>query len=253
MSPIRILLADDHVLMRRGIRALLERHANMEVIAEAGDGRAAVQLSEQHSPDVVVADIGMPILNGIEAARQITQKNQKTSIVILSMHSDESYVIRSLKAGARAYLLKDSAEADLISAIQAITEGKSYFSSAIRDLLKASLRYRPDRIIVGEVRDGAAYDLLEALNTGHAGSISTLHASSAAHARNRLARLALQADTGLPFSSIQSEIGDAIHYVGYIERRGSRRELTELIQITGFDSHGGTWELLPLSGIPTCE
>jgi pilus assembly protein CpaF len=101
----------------------------------------------------------------------------------------------------------------------------------IRDLLKASLRHRPDRILVGEVRDGAAYDLLQALNTGHAGSISTLHASSATHALNRLARLALQADTGLPFGSIQSEIGDAIQYVAHLERHGSCRELTKLIRV----------------------
>jgi pilus assembly protein CpaF len=110
---------------------------------------------------------------------------------------------------------------------------------SIRDLLKASLRHRPDRIIVGEVRDGAAYDLLQALNTGHAGSISTLHASSATHALNRLARLALQADTGLPFPSIQSEIADAIQYVAHVERQGSRRRLTELIRVNGFHSESG--------------
>jgi pilus assembly protein CpaF len=123
---------------------------------------------------------------------------------------------------------------------------------SIRDLLKASLRHRPDRIIVGEVRDGAAYDLLQALNTGHAGSISTLHASSAAHALNRLARLALQADTGLPFASIQSEIGDAIRYVGHIERRGSCRELTELIRVTGFHSGTGSWQLISVPRAVAC-
>jgi pilus assembly protein CpaF len=118
---------------------------------------------------------------------------------------------------------------------------------SIRELLKASLRHRPDRILVGEVRDGAGYDLLQALNTGHAGSISTLHASSAAHALNRLARLALQADTGLPLGSIQSEIGDAIDYVAHVERRGARRQITELIRITGFHSDTGTWQLIPVS------
>jgi pilus assembly protein CpaF len=123
----------------------------------------------------------------------------------------------------------------------------------VRDLLKASLRHRPDRIMVGEVRDGAAYDLLQALNTGHAGSISTLHASSAAHALNRLARLALQADTGLPFASIQSEIGDAIQYVAHMERGGSRRQMIELIRITGFHSGSGTWQVVPISGVKACE
>ena len=136
VKPIRILLADDHTVMRSGLRLLLERQPNLQVVAEAKDGREAVDMAIAEKPDVVVMDIAMPHLNGVEAARQIALKNPETAIVILSMHSDESYVIRSLKAGARAYLLKDSAEADLIAAIQAITEGKSYFSSAIRDLLK---------------------------------------------------------------------------------------------------------------------
>jgi pilus assembly protein CpaF len=104
------------------------------------------------------------------------------------------------------------------------------------------LRHRPDRIIVGEVRDGAAYDLLQALNTGHSGSLSTLHASSAVHALNRLARLALQADTGRPFQAIQSEIGDAIQYVAHIERRAGQRRLTECIRVVGFNASLGTYK-----------
>ena len=135
MSTIKILLADDHVVMRRGIRALLERRADFQVVAEAGDGREAVQLMEVHSPHVVVADIAMPNLNGIEAARQIAQKWPQTAIVILSMHSDESYVLRALKAGARGYLLKDSPESDLINAILAVHEGKAFFSPAISKML----------------------------------------------------------------------------------------------------------------------
>jgi pilus assembly protein CpaF len=146
----------------------------------------------------------------------------------------------------RVLLIEDTAELPLNrpNAVRfTAREGVS-----IRDLLEASLRHRPDRMIVGEVRDGAAYDLLQALNTGHAGSISTLHASSAVHALNRLARLALQGDTGLPFTSIQSEIGDAIQYVAHIERRDSRRELTELIRITGFHADRGTWQQQTISG-----
>jgi two-component system, NarL family, response regulator NreC len=135
MSTIRILLADDHVVMRRGIRALLERRPDFQVVAEAGDGREAVELTETHSPHVVVADIAMPNLNGIEAARQITQKSPQTAVVILSMHSDESYVLRALKAGARGYLLKDSPESDLINAILAVHEGKAFFSPAISKML----------------------------------------------------------------------------------------------------------------------
>jgi two-component system response regulator NreC len=135
MSTIRILLADDHVVMRRGIRALLERRPEFQVVAEAGDGREALQLTEVHSPHVVVADIAMPNLNGIEAARQIAQRWPQTAIVILSMHSDESYVLRALKAGARGYLLKDSPESDLIQAILAVHAGKAFFSPSISKLL----------------------------------------------------------------------------------------------------------------------
>jgi two-component system response regulator NreC len=135
MNPIRILLADDHTVMRNGLRLLLERQANLTVVGEASDGRETVRVAEAVSPDVVVMDIAMPNLNGIEAARQITNTRPETAIVILSMHSDESYVIRALKAGARAYLLKDSAEGDLIAAIHAITEGKSFFSPAISRIL----------------------------------------------------------------------------------------------------------------------
>src|SRR5580704_5227878 len=120
MPPIRILLADDHTVMRGGLRLLLERQPNLEVVGEAADGRQAVDLAAVEKPNVVVMDIAMPNLNGVEATRLIVNRNPDTAVVILSMHSDESYVIRSLKAGARAYLLKDSAEADLIAAIHAI-------------------------------------------------------------------------------------------------------------------------------------
>jgi len=132
---IRIVLADDHVVMRNGLRLLLERQENFEVVGEAGNGRETVQICETKKPDVVVLDIAMPQLNGIEAARQISAKQPQVAIVILSMHSDESYVLRALKAGARAYLLKDSAEADLINAIRAVSEGKAFFSPAISKTL----------------------------------------------------------------------------------------------------------------------
>jgi two-component system response regulator NreC len=133
---VRILLADDHTVMRNGLRLLLERQPYLRVVGEAADGREAVELAAAEKPDVIVMDIAMPHLNGVEAARQIVIRNPQTAVVILSMHSDESYVIRSLKAGARAYLLKDSAEADLIGAIDAVMDGKSFFSPAVRKILK---------------------------------------------------------------------------------------------------------------------
>lgn len=134
-QPIRILLADDHTIVRKGLRLLLDSRPGFQVVAEAADGREAVALAEEHRPDVVVMDVAMPILNGIEAARQISSKSPQIKVVFLSMHSDEGYVLKALKAGARAYLLKDSAEHDLIGAVKAVTEGKAFFSPAISKLL----------------------------------------------------------------------------------------------------------------------
>jgi len=136
-APIRILLADDHTVMRGGLRLVLEQQAGLRVVGEAGDGREAVFLAEKLKPNVLVMDIGMPNLNGIEACRQVNTRFPEIAIVILSMHSDEGYILRALRAGARAYLLKDSAEADLVRAVQAVVAGKSYFSPAVSKVLLA--------------------------------------------------------------------------------------------------------------------
>jgi two-component system, NarL family, response regulator NreC len=135
MKKVRILLADDHTVMRAGLRALLERQPNLEVVGEAEDGRQTVQLASAQVPDVVVMDIAMPNLNGVEATRRMVSKQPTISVVILSMYSDESYVMRALEAGARAYLLKDSAVTDLIGAIEAVSQGKSFFSPKISRIL----------------------------------------------------------------------------------------------------------------------
>jgi DNA-binding NarL/FixJ family response regulator len=135
MRSIRILLADDHTIVRKGLRLLLESHEGFRVVAEAADGHEAVALAEQHHPDIVVMDVAMPLLNGIEAARQICASDSPSAIVFLSMHSDESYVLKALKSGAKGYLLKDSAEHDLINAVQTVSEGKAFFSPAIGKML----------------------------------------------------------------------------------------------------------------------
>lgn len=135
MITISILLADDHTVMRSGLRVLLERQPGMEVVGEAADGRQAIEMAEALCPAVAVLDIAMPNLNGIEATRQISAKSLRTAVIILSMHADESYVLRALKAGAKGYLLKDAPESDLISAIRAVHEGKAYFSPAISRML----------------------------------------------------------------------------------------------------------------------
>jgi two-component system response regulator NreC len=132
---IRIIVADDHAVMRRGLRLVLEQQADFQVLGEANDGREAMSMAESLKPDVAVLDITMPNLNGIEAARQISAKHPNVAIVILSMHADEGYVLRALKAGARGYLLKESPEADFIQAIRAVSEGKAYFSPAVSRML----------------------------------------------------------------------------------------------------------------------
>jgi two-component system response regulator NreC len=135
MKKLRILLADDHIVVRTGLRALLERQPNLEVVGESENGRDTVELAASLAPDVVVMDVGMPILNGIEATKTIVTQRPATAVVILSMHADESYVMRALKAGARGYLLKDSAAADLISAIHAVSQNKSFFSPKVSRIL----------------------------------------------------------------------------------------------------------------------
>ena len=135
VNPIRILLADDHTVMRRGLRLLLESQPGFSVVGEAADGRQAVDQAESTEPDVVVLDITMPNLSGIEAAQRIASQLPHTAIVFLSMHSDEGYVLRALKSGAKGYLLKDSAEGDLIEAIKAVSQGKTFFSAEISKML----------------------------------------------------------------------------------------------------------------------
>jgi two-component system response regulator NreC len=135
MKKLRILLADDHIVMRTGLRALLERQPNLEVVGESENGRETVELAASLRPDVVVMDVGMPVLNGIDATKTIVSQSPATAVVILSIHADESYVMRALKAGARGYLLKDSGAADLISAIHAVSQNKSFLSPKVSRIL----------------------------------------------------------------------------------------------------------------------
>jgi RNA polymerase sigma factor (sigma-70 family) len=135
MSKVNILIADDHGIVRKGLRLQLEQNPAFHVIGEAADGREAVRMAEELKPDVVVMDIAMPNLNGIQATAQITRRNPQVGIIILSMHSDESYLTRTLAAGAKGYLLKDSADVDLDRAVNVVAQGKSFFSPAIANTL----------------------------------------------------------------------------------------------------------------------
>ncbi len=135
MKRIRVLLADDHSVVRKGLRMQLQGQEQFEVIGEAADGREAVQLAETEKPDVVIMDIVMPGLSGIEATAQIVKRNPRTGVVIFSMHADDTYLSRALAAGAKGYLLKDGEDIDLARAVEAAAEGKSFFSPTIAGIL----------------------------------------------------------------------------------------------------------------------
>jgi two-component system response regulator NreC len=131
---MRVLLADDHGIVRRGLKTLVEE-AGLSVVAEAADGLEAVRLTEQLRPDLLILDIGMPRLSGIEVAARSQKLERPPRVIILSMHADESYIIRALAAGARAYLLKDATDEDLLPALRAVASGKPYFSPAVTAVL----------------------------------------------------------------------------------------------------------------------
>jgi two-component system, NarL family, response regulator NreC len=135
MSVIKVLLADDHGVVRKGLRFLLEQEPDITVVGEAGDGREAVRLAKDLQPDVIVMDIAMPQLNGIDATAQSLKGSPNSGVLILSMHNDESYILRSLEAGARGYILKDNAEEHLVAAIRIVAQGKPFFSPVIAQTL----------------------------------------------------------------------------------------------------------------------
>jgi two-component system, NarL family, response regulator NreC len=135
VDELRVLLGDDHTVLRQGLRRILEDRRDWRVIAEAGNGRDAVREAIELTPDVAVLDIGMPLLNGIEATRQIARRAPSVRVLILSMHSDQAYVTQAVQAGARGYLLKESAGSELISAIAAVAAGKSFFSPVVAQVV----------------------------------------------------------------------------------------------------------------------
>lgn len=134
-KKLRILLADDHTLVRQCLRRILQEEPEWEVVAEARDGQETVVRAVELKPDVVILDIAMPLLNGMEAARQICSMAPDVRILILSMHMEENCVLQSLQAGARGYLLKDSADIDLLRAVSAVSEGKSFFCPAVAKMV----------------------------------------------------------------------------------------------------------------------
>ena len=146
MSKLRILLAEDHTLVRHGVRRILETQPDWTVVGEAGDGREAVRLALELQPDLAIIDVAMPLLNGVEVTRQVVRRVPGIRTIALSVYSDEAYVTQALKAGAHGYLLKDSADKDLISAVKSVMAGNSFFSPAVaRVMLDDYVRHMGER------------------------------------------------------------------------------------------------------------
>ncbi len=164
--PTRILLADDHTLMRQGLRHILESHADFDIVAEAASGIEAVEAARQHQPDVAIVDVAMKEMNGIDTTAQIVKHCPSTAVLILSMYSDEPYVLRAVKAGARGYLLKNSAGEELIRAIHEVEKGRSFFSPAVAEIFHdgltrlKDLRETSDRFDLLTDRERQIYQLL---------------------------------------------------------------------------------------------
>jgi len=144
LKPIRILLADDHDLVRAGIRSLVQSVEGMEVVAEAGDGRDALRLVKTHQPDVVLMDIAMPGLNGLDATAQIVKASPKAAVIILSMHATREYVLESLKAGASGYVLKNAAVDELEAAIRTVAGGGKYLTPSVSGQIVAGVTGAPE-------------------------------------------------------------------------------------------------------------
>jgi DNA-binding NarL/FixJ family response regulator len=141
--PIRIVLADDHTLVRQGLKALLERE-KFQVIAEASDGQEVVALAEAHHPDIAVIDISMPILNGIDAAREVGRSCPKTKTILLTQHEEDQYIREALEAGVKGYVLKNQAASDLVHAIQQVSRGQFYLSPGVSRAVMEAYRTRSD-------------------------------------------------------------------------------------------------------------
>ena len=213
VTELRLLIGDDHTLVRQGLRRLLEDRPSWRVIAEVGDGRTAVQQAAALVPDVAIIDIGMPVLNGIDAAQQIVRCSPSVRVLILSMYSDEAYVTRALQAGVTGYLLKDSVGQDLITAVEVVAAGQAFFSPGIsRYMMDDYMRRREgmrvvDRFETLSTREREIFQLIAEARTNK--EVASLLGISPATVETHRARI-LQ----------KLEIHNAAEWVLYATRRG---------------------------------
>jgi DNA-binding NarL/FixJ family response regulator len=212
MHPLRILIADDHSVVRAGLRALLESRPGWEVVAEAADGRDAVEKATKHKPDVAVLDIGMPLLNGVEATRRIRSASSTTEILILTMHESDDLVQQVVQAGARGYVLKDEADRVLLAAVDAARQHKPYFSTRITSGRTAEELTPPDGTKVSRPRlTPREREILQLLAEGKANKeVATLLGISVntaeAHRANIMMKLGLHSLAELVHYAIRNQI-----------------------------------------------
>ncbi len=203
MDLIRILLADDHQLVRAGIRSLLEKLCGIQVIAEASDGREALRLVAQHKPKVVLMDIAMPDLNGLEATRRIARLHSNTKVVILSIYSDEEHVYQALRAGAVGYLLKDAAVGELELAIRSVARGETYLSPPIsKPVIMEYVRRTNAKLSPGEKLTSRQREILQLVAEGRstkqiASGLSVSVKTIEAHRAQLMKRLGINEVAGL--------------------------------------------------------
>jgi len=214
MSKIRILIADDHTILRDGIRSLLEDVDDMTVVGEADDGHSVVQMTAQLEPDIVIMDIAMPLLNGLEATRQIKRDHPNTKILILTMHDNEEYIRQALAVGAMGYILKDAAARDLIGAIRTVYRGESVLSPAItRLVIEDYLRWGELQPAKDDILSSREHEVLQLIAEGYTtkqiAEILTLSVKTVqAHRTNLMGKLDLHDRGELIKYAIQKKIID---------------------------------------------
>jgi len=208
-----ILLADDHHVVRQGLRVLLEAQPDFQLVGEAGDGLEAVQLTERLRPDVLIIDLVMPSLNGLEATRQVSQRSPHTRVVILSMHANEAYVLEALRNGAAGYVLKDSSAADLVHAVREVVAGRRYLSPPLSEraieayMQKASdVTLDPYEMLTNREREVLHLAAEGYTNTEIADQLSISPRTAETHRANLMHKLGLRTHTDLIRYALRREI-----------------------------------------------